>query len=532
MTTTDSPGDAAPADWLPEVEEIDERRRLALGLGGPERVQRQHDQGKFTIRERIEGVLDPGSFHEIGRLAGASRREDGRLVEVTPAPFIGGLGKIDGRTVAVAGEDFTIGGGSAIQAQERSKQVFHEQLALEYRVPLLLFFDGAGANVANTKEEGYSHLPSSFDVFGPLIDTGREVPVLGAIVGPTAGAPAARAMLCHFTVMPRGESASIFAAGPPVVKRAVGQELTKRELGGAEVHVYESGAVDNVAEDEQDAFAQMRKFLSYFPDNVDEQPPVHSTADPVSREEEELLRIIPRNRSRPYDMRKLVRLVVDDGDFFEVKPHFGTSVHTLLARVGGFPVGIVANNPAVRAGAMTAESADKQGHFVELCAHFRIPIVFIADVPGFMIGQQAERAGTLRHGMRAYWATYGLNVPVFTIITRKNYGMAGQATADVGGINYRVGWPSGEWGSMPVEGGVDAAYRREIANAPDPDKRRAEIEAELIAIRDPFRTAEAFGVEDIIDPRKTRAYIGQFLEIAYKKLSTQPGGVAKRGVRP
>ena len=532
MTTKDSPTDAAPADWQPEVDEIAERRRLALGLGGPERVQRQHDQGKLTIRERIEGVLDPGSFHELGRLAGVSRRENGKLVEVTPAPFIGGLGKIDGRTVAVGGEDFTIGAGSAIQAQERSKQIFHEQVALEYRVPLLLFFDGAGANVAGTKHEGYSHLPSSFDVFGTLIDAGREVPTVGGIVGPTAGAPAARSMLCHFTVMPRGESASVFAAGPPVVKRAIGHELTKRELGGAEVHVHESGAVDNVAEDEQEVFAQMRKFLSYFPDNVDEQPPVWPATDPVSREEEELLRIIPRNRARAYDMRKLVRLIVDDGDFFEIKPHFGTSVHTILARVGGYPVGIVANNPRVLAGAMTAASADKQAHFNELCAHFRIPLVFIADVPGFMIGPQAERAGTLRHGMRAYWVTYGVNVPVFTVVTRKNYGMAGQATSNVAGLNYRVGWPSGEWGSIPVEGGVDAAYRREIANAPDPDKRRAEIEAELIAIRDPFNTAEAFGVEDIIDPRKTRAYIGQFLEIAYKKLSTQPGGPGKRGVRP
>ena len=532
MTVNETPQDTTLQDWQPEVDQIAERRRLALGLGGPERVQRQHDQGKLTIRERIEGVLDPDSFHELGRLAGSSREEDGRLVEVTPAPFVGGLGKIDGRTVAIGGEDFTIGGGSAIQSQERSKQVFHERVALEYRVPLLLFFDGAGANVAGTKLEGYSHLPSSFDVFGTLIDAGREVPTIGAIVGPTAGAPAARSMLCHFTVMTRGESASVFAAGPPVVKRAIGRELTKAELGGAEVHVYESGAVDNVAADEHDAFAQMRKFLSYFPDNVDEQPPVLSATDPLSREEEELLRIIPRNRARPYDMRKLVRLIVDDGDFFEIKPHFGTSVHTMLARVGGYPVAVVANNPSMAAGAMTADSADKQGHFIELCAHFRIPVVFIADVPGFMIGPQAERAGTLRHGMRAYWVSYRLNVPVFTVITRKNYGMAGQATSDVGGVNYRVGWPSGEWGSIPVEGGVDAAYRREIANAPDPDKRRAEIEAELIAIRDPFRTAEAFGVEDIIDPRKTRAYIGQFLEVAYKKLSTQPGGPSKRGVRP
>ena len=184
------------------------------------------------------------------------------------------------------------------------------------------------------------------------------------------------------------------------------------------------------------------------------------------------------------------------------------------------------------AGAMTADSADKQGHFVELCDHFHIPIVFIADVPGFMLGPQAEATGTLRHGMRAYWATYLASVPVFTVITRKNYGMAGQATANVGTMNYRVGWPSGDWGSIPIEGGVAAAYRREIESAPDPDKRRREIEEHLLQFRNPFRTAEAFGIEDIIDPRQTRSYIYRFLEHAYDTISTTLGVKGKAGVRP
>ena len=317
-----------------------------------------------------------------------------------------------------------------------------------------------------------------------------------------------------------------------MVKRAIGADITKAELGGAGVHVEVSGAVDNVAEDEADAFRQMRKFLSYLPSNVYKQPPVLPCSDLIDREEQELLSIIPRKRERAYNMLRVVELIVDDGDFFEIKSDFGTSVHTLFARVGGYPVGIVANNPKMMAGAMSADSADKQGHFVELCDHFHIPIVFLADVPGFMIGPHAERTGTLRHGMRAYWATYLATVPVFTVITRKNYGMAGQATANVGSINYRVGWPSGEWGSIPIEGGVDAAYRREIANADDPDKRRTEIEAELIKFRNVFRTAEAFGVEEVIDPRKTRAYIGRFLELAYETISGTVGLKKKAGVRP
>ncbi len=286
------------------------------------------------------------------------------------------------------------------------------------------------------------------------------------------------------------------------------------------------------AKDESDSFWQIKKFLSYMPNNVYQQPPVLPTNDPVDREEPELLSIIPRERTKAYDMRRVIELIVDDGDYFEIKPEFGASIHTIFARIGGYTVGIVANNPNDIAGAMSADSADKQGHFVELCDHFHIPIVFLADVPGFMIGPRAESTGTLRHGMRAYWATYLATVPVFTVITRKNFGMAGQATANVGGINYRVGWPSGDWGSIPIEGGVAAAYRREIESAPDPDQRRAEIEAHLLQFRNPFRTAEAFGIEDIIDPRQTRSYIHRFLELAYETLSTQLGVKSKAGVRP
>ena len=517
--------------WQPEVDQIAKRLELAKRLGGEERVQRQHDFGKLTIRERVDGVLDAGSFQEIGGLSGAGTYEDGVLVDFTPAPFVGGLGKIDSRWVVVAGEDFTVGGGSAAMTQERSKAGFLEDMAREYRIPLILFLDGAGANVATTGDYGYSHVPSSPDVFGHLIKAGREVPVIGAVVGSIAGAVAARAMLCHFTVMTE-EGGAMFAAGPPVVRRAIGTDVTKAELGGVEVHVKQSGAVENAASDEPDAFAQIRKYLSYFPDNVFELPPVLETDDPVDREEEELLTIIPRNRARPYNMRKLVRLLVDDGDFFEVQPEWGKTTIAILARVGGRPVGIVANDPRLQGGAMSDASADKQGHFIELCDHFHIPVVFIADVPGFMIGPQAEARGTLRHGMRAFWATYNATVPIFSVVVRKNYGMAGQATAHSGRLNFRVGWPSGEWGSIPIEGGVDAAYRRDIANAPDPDKRREEIEQELSQFRDVFRTAEAFGIEDIIDPRKTRWHIARFLEIAYKSLPAELGVKTKSGVRP
>ncbi len=517
--------------WQPEVDEIHLRRRLALKLGGEERVARHHALGKLTIRERIDALADPGSFHEIGGLAGQGTYEEGRLAGFAPMAYVGGLAKVDGRRVVVGGSDFTVSGGaSAGSGQERSKNHFLEDMAREYRVPLIHFIESAAANVANEGSEGHAHLPSSFDAFGHAILAGQEVPLVYSVPGPAAGGAAASAVLGHFTVMtPEG---SLFAAGPPVVERALGHKLTKDELGGPDIHVGASGALDNRAVDELDALRQMKTFLSYMPSNVYEQPPVRPSSDPPDREEQELLSIVPRRRTRAYRMLRVVELIVDDGEFFEIKPEFGPSVHTLFARVGGYPVGIVANNPHVLAGAMSADSADKQGHFVEMCDHFHIPIVFLADVPGFMLGPQAERTGTLRHGMRAYWATYLATVPIFTVITRKNFGMAGQATANVGRVNYRVGWPSGDWGSIPIEGGVAAAYKREIAAAPDPDAKRREIEAYLLQFRNPFRTAEGFGIEDIIDPRQTRSYVHRFLELAYETVSSQLGPKAKVGIRP
>ena len=519
-----------PRDWQPEVDEIQRRRMLAQKLGGAERVERQHALGKLTIRERIDAIADPGSFHEIGGLAGYGTYEQGEFVDFTPVAYVGGLAKVDGRNVVVGGSDFTVSGGAADEGgQDRPKSRFLEDMAREYRVPMINFIESAAANVA-AEGEGHGHLPSSVDAFGSSILAGQVVPLIYSVPGPAAGGAAARAVLGHFTVMtPEG---SLFAAGPPVVERALGQAVSKEELGGPDVHVRTSGALDNPASDELDALQQMKTFLSYMPSNVYEQPPVRPSNDPPEREEQELLSIVPRQRTRPYKMLRVVELIVDDGEFFEIKPEFATSVHTVLARVGGYPVGIVANNPSVLAGAMTADSAGKQGHFVELCDHFHIPVVFLADVPGFMLGPQAERTGTLRHGMRAYWATYLATVPVFTVITRKNFGMAGQATANVGRINYRVGWPSGDWGSIPIEGGVAAGFRREIAAAPDPDKRRREIEAELLQFRSPFRTAEAFGIEDLIDPRQTRAHVHRFLEMAYETVCSQLGMKSKAGVRP
>jgi acetyl-CoA carboxylase carboxyltransferase component len=276
----------------------------------------------------------------------------------------------------------------------------------------------------------------------------------------------------------------------------------------------------------------IRRYLSYMPSNVWELPPVIASTDPIGRREEELASIVPRDRRKPYNMRKLIGLIVDQDSVFEIQPTFGKAVITSLARLNGKVVGIIANNPMVYGGAMDMKAARKQTHFIELCDTFHIPLIFLVDVPGFMVGKDAEIAGTLREGMRSVYVSLQATVPMVTVVIRKCYGMAGMATTDKNGIGLKLAWPSAEWGSLPIEGGVAAAFRREIAEAADPKEKERELEAELRAVSSPMRTAEAFGVEDVIDPRDTRGYLCRFIDAAQLRLKTSLGPKLKSGVRP
>jgi len=514
------------------IEELEQRRRWAEEHGGAENVARQHAQGRLTIRERIAGLVDKGSFQEVGKLTGSERYEGGTLKHVTPAPYVMGLATIDGRPVAVGGEDFTVRGGTtaALDKRKGGQGGFVEDMAHHYRIPLVNLIDGAGGSVTSAKRRGHSVFPG-VDSFDRSIDLLGEVPVVGAVLGSAAGGPAGRAILSHWSVMVKGSS-EVFAAGPAVVQRSLGQKLTKDELGGPAVAVDTAGAIDNVAESEAHCFELIRRFLGYMPQNVWELPPVVSCDDPVDRCEDALLSIVPEQRRRAYDMRRLIDLVVDKGSVFEIQPTFGKALVTCLARLNGHPVGIVANNPMVYGGAMDGPAARKQVRFVELCDMFRIPLVFLVDVPGFMVGLQAEQAGVLRDGMRAVYVASKATVPVVTVVIRKCYGMAGMATCHKRGLEFRVAWPSAEWGSLPVEGGVAVAFRREIENAADPKQREQELEAELREYGSPMRTAAAFGVEDMLDPRETRPYLCRFIELARGRLVTELGPKLYSGVRP
>jgi acetyl-CoA carboxylase carboxyltransferase component len=324
----------------------------------------------------------------------------------------------------------------------------------------------------------------------------------------------------------------VFAAGPPVVERALGLKVTREELGGSAMAVDSGGTIDHAAVSEEECLRLIGDFLSYLPQNVWEMPPVVACEDPVERRDEALATVIPRDRRKPYDMRRVLRSVFDRDSIFEIQPAWGKGIITSFARLGGRPVGVVANNPMVYAGAMDAKAARKQGHFVELCDTFHLPLIYLVDQPGFLVGPQAEAAGTLRDGMRAVYIGMQATVPALTLVVRKCYGMAGMAACDKSGINFKIAWPSAEIGNLPVQGGARAAFKREIEAAPDPAAREAELEGELLALTSPFRMAEAFAVEDIIDPRETRPYLARFVETAYSTMHTRLGPKARYGVRP
>jgi acetyl-CoA carboxylase carboxyltransferase component len=518
--------------WDKAIADIEYIRGLAREMGGPDRIERQHRGGRYTVRERIEKLVDPGSFVEAGPLVGAAEYDgDGNLRSFTPGGYVMGLAEIDGRPVAIGGDDFTISGGSPHNVHKHPR-TFTQPLAIQYGIPYVQLVEGVGHSSKSDETAGHMGLPPG-DQWWPLVELLKRVPVAAGIMGSVAGAPAACALLSHFTVMVKGQS-QIFPSGPPVVRRAIGEDLDKEALGGSQMHVHESGQVDNEAESEEDAFAQIKRFLSYLPNTTGEVAPRVETADPPGRRPEELLDIIPPNRKRGYDARRLIRLVVDNGEFFEMRRHWAGPIITGFARLDGYSVGIIGSDPMKLAGAMDGDGADKYAHFVDLCDLFNLPVVIFLDMPGFMLGSHAERKATMRRGVRAIIASVEAQIPKIEFNVRKSYGVAADAPHALGhpnGLNLRFGWPAGEWGGIPIEGGVAAAYKREIEAAPDPEAYREMIEERLLRLRSPFRAAHHGDVTDLIDPRDTRMLACRFVKLAQPmlaRLAERP----KRALRP
>lgn len=515
--------------WEAEIKELERRRYLAQQQGGKEGIAKQHAKGRLTIRERIDALLDANSFREHGRATASPVYDDNdEIVEYVPANYVVGFGKIDQRRVVVGGEDFTLKGGSPNAAGLR-KSVYAEHLAVQYKVPLVRMLEGGGGSVKGGAKKGGTVGEPVFSEprFKIIADAMAEVPVVSGAMGAVAGFPAGRLVASHFAVMTK-HTAQILIGGPALVERALGVKMSKDELGGAQVHAH-SGIVDNLAEDEHDAFRQIRQFLGYLPSSIWQRTPRVACDDPVDRMEQALLHAVPRESNTPFDMRAIVNMVMDQDSFFEMGADFGPSQICGLARLAGQPVGVLANDCMHYAGAMTAEAAQKYRRFVEMCDTFHVPVVNFVDQPGFMIGPESEKNGTIRYGMAAVAAAAQATVPWAVIQVHKGFGVATAAHYAPG--SYVLAWPSVESGALPLEGGVAVAYHREIAAAEDPDAKRREYEDKLRQARSPFPRAESFAVHELIDPRETRPILCEWIDWIQPQLDTLVGPV-RFGIRP
>ena len=535
--------------WAPVLEEIATLQALAharLEVGSIDPgVLRQRSRGKLTCRERIALLLDDGSFREVGSVAGfASHDEDGNVVDFTPANHVGGWGKIEGRTAIVCADDFTSRGGHADGAVG-AKSAHLDRLSIEMRVPAVRLLDGSsgGGSVAamvpaQRKDGESSAMESSGAIKAgrPRVTGGggsflpghlgssmfaeqlANVPVVNVLLGSVVGIGAAKAVLGHFSVMVR-DIAQLFVAGPPVVSHAMGYDISKEDLGDWRIHC-RNGSVDNLAETEEEAAAMARRFLSYLPPNVYEVPPVlaPNAADPPGRREDELFTIVPRKRTTTFDIRKAIGLMADEDSFFEVGGLWGTDQVTGFARFNGHPVGVIASDSRhVNGGALTADGCSKLTRHLDVCDLFHIPLLNLVDNPGFAVGVEHETAGTIRRGGEWMIAFAQVSVPIFTVLMRRSFGVAGNNYATPRSQpSMRVAWPAADVGGIPPEGGIEAAYKRQLAEAEDPVALRAEINARIESARGPLGPLSRFQIEEIIDPRDTRALVCEWVESAYR----------------
>jgi acetyl-CoA carboxylase carboxyltransferase component len=493
--------------WQNELDELRTREAFAEELGGAERIKRQKDGGRYTIRERVGLMADPGTFHETGKIGGmAEYDKNNDLKKLTPSNFVFGKAKVSGRPVIIGGDDFTVRGGSA-DATIKEKHNRCEEMANALRLPLIRMVEGSGGggSVKTIETTGRANVPgvAGWEI---VVENMGTIPRVALGLGSVAGLGAAHLAASHYSVMIKDKSA-VFVAGPPVVART-GEDLSKNELGGYQIQL-KAGAVDHAVDTEEEAFECARKFLSYLPNSVYELPPRGPQIDDPNRRVESLIDAVPRDIRKVYKMRPIVESVVDEGSFFEMGKQFGKSVITGFARLDGWPVAIMASDPYSYGGC-----CKKVIKFVDLAETFHLPVVYLVDCPGFQIGLQSEQAGTIKEGVRAMSAMWQTTTPWCSVIIRNAFGVAGAAHKSGGRYCTRYAWPSGRWGSLPLEGGIEAAYRADIDAAENPEEKLSEIEDRLNKLRSPFRSAETFWIEEIVDPRDTRALLCDFAETA------------------
>jgi methylmalonyl-CoA decarboxylase subunit alpha len=512
--------DARPTSILrPLVEELHERRERAKLGGGEEKIARQHAAEKLTARERIDLLVDEGTFTELGIHAGIHHSVRGLEGKEAPADgVITGYGKVDGRMVAICAYDFTVMAGSMGLSGEM-KVTRLRDLALTKRLPFVWLLDSAGARI---QEAVGSLFAGSGFLFREEVVMSGVIPQVAALMGPCAAGTAYIPGLADFVPMVKGRG-SMALAGPHLVRAAVGEDVTQEELGGSRVHCRKSGVGDLEVADDQECIARIKEYLAYFPSHNQERPPIRESSDPVDRMDEDLLDVLPESNRKPYDMYEVIRRIVDDGEYFDMKPQWAKTIITCFARFGGRPVGIVANQPKQLGGILDNDSADKAARFVNLCNAFGIPLVFLQDVPGFMVGTKVEQAGIIRHGAKMLHAVANATVPKITVVLRKAYGagyyvMCGRAYEP----DLIVAWPSAEISVMGAEGAVEIVFRKQVEEAEDPAAKRQELIDAYRKIIDVYIAAKNDLIDDVIDPRETRPTICRALEMAEGKTVERP----------
>jgi acetyl-CoA carboxylase carboxyltransferase component len=517
---TDSPTEA-PAESLlrPLVEDLHARREKAKLGGGPEKIDRQHSQDKLTARERLALLIDAGTFTELGIHAGphfSARNMEGK--EAPADGVVTGYGKVDGRLVAVCSYDFTVMAGSMGMTGELKVTRLRE-LALQKRIPFIWLLDSAGARI---QEAAGSLFAGSGHLFREEVVMSGVIPQIAALMGPCAAGTAYIPGLADFVPMVKGRG-SMALAGPHLVKAVTGEDVTQEELGGSKVHTKISGVGDLEVKSDEECIQAIKDYLSFFPQNCEQKPPIRPTDDPVDRQDEELLDVLPPSNRQPYDMYEVIERIVDDGFYFDLKPRWARTIITCFARMGGRPVGIVANQPKQLGGILDVDSADKSARFINLCNAFDIPLLFLQDVPGFMVGTKVEHAGIIRHGAKMLHAVSNATVPKITVVVRKAYGagyyvMCGKAYEP----DLIVAWPSAEISVMGAEGAVNIIGRSAIEASDDPEATRKQMQDAIRATIDPYIAAGNAMIDDIIDPRETRPVVIKALEMAATKQVERP----------
>jgi propionyl-CoA carboxylase beta chain len=495
------------------------QRRYEAGHGNAEAFRRQHERAKLTARERIQRLVDPGSFRELDLFA----RHRSRMFGLDARrPYgdgvVTGMARIDGREVMVFSHDAAAFGGSLgeVFAEKVCKVM---DLALANRVPIIGINDSGGARI----QEGVVSLAGYAEIFWRNVESSGVIPQLSLILGPCTGGAVYSPAMTDFVFMVHGVG-YMFITGPEVIRVTTGERVTFDELGGAEVHNTRSGVAHFLAQTEDECFAQTRRLLSFLPQSWEDAPPVRTTSDPADRTDPELARLIPDSAKEAYDMKEVVRRVVDDGDFFEVQPFYAMNIVVGFARLGGQPVGVVANQPKVMAGALDIDASNKGARFVRFCDAFNVPLIVFEDVPGFLPGTQQEYGGIIRHGAKLLYAFCEATVPKLTVITRKAYGGAYCVMCSKHiRADYNAAWPTAEVAVMGPEGAVNIIFRREIESAENPVAKRAELVADYTErFANPYVAAERGYLDEVIDPAMTRPELIRALRLALGKERPRP----------